>query len=155
MPDTAGELSSSSANPTVSIEWDGSAPVIIDQRRLPDALVRWRLDSVDDVVEAIRTLAVRGAPAIGIAGAYGIVLGLDEGGAENLGPDDMGALTELLDLLRELGGVSQEILHQPEILQRALTILRADFEVCDTYVYRSGAPLPCPITVFGGSSCFT
>jgi medium-chain acyl-[acyl-carrier-protein] hydrolase len=58
----------------------------------------------------------------------------------------------LLGLLRELGGVSQEILQQPEILQRALPILRADFELCDTYVYRAGTPLPCPITVFGGSA---
>nr|MDQ4041980.1 S-methyl-5-thioribose-1-phosphate isomerase [Actinomycetota bacterium] len=63
--------------PITSVRWDGHAPVIIDQRHLPDRLVEWRLASVDDVVEAIRTLAVRGAPAIGIAGGYGVVVGLD------------------------------------------------------------------------------
>ena len=87
MPDPAPLDQSASPVPTVSIAWDGDAPVIIDQRRLPDALVHWRLDSVDEVVEAIRTLAVRGAPAIGITGAYGMVVGLDEAGAADLGPD--------------------------------------------------------------------
>ena len=52
------------------------APVIIDQRQLPGQLVDWRLSTVDAVVEAIRGLAVRGAPAIGITGAYGLVTGL-------------------------------------------------------------------------------
>ena len=60
--------------PIDAVEWDGEAAVIIDQRELPERLVRWRLTGVDEVVEAIRTLAVRGAPAIGIAGAYGVVL---------------------------------------------------------------------------------
>ncbi|HET7027610.1 MAG TPA: hypothetical protein VFI28_07950, partial [Candidatus Limnocylindrales bacterium] len=61
-----------------SVRWDGDAVVVIDQRRLPAALVEWRLATVADVSEAIRTLAVRGAPAIGITGAYGLVIGLDE-----------------------------------------------------------------------------
>jgi methylthioribose-1-phosphate isomerase len=58
--------------------WDRDAVTIIDQRRLPEELVEWRLSSVADVKGAIATLAVRGAPAIGIAAAYGLVIGLDE-----------------------------------------------------------------------------
>jgi methylthioribose-1-phosphate isomerase len=46
--------------------------VIIDQRRLPQEKVEWELRTLEDVCEAIRTLAVRGAPAIGIAGAMGL-----------------------------------------------------------------------------------
>ena len=46
---------------------------IIDQRLLPGALVERELRSLADVRDAIRTLAVRGAPAIGIAGAMGLV----------------------------------------------------------------------------------
>ena len=65
-----------SASRLAAIAWSDDAPVIVDQRRLPDALVEWRLRTVDEVVDAIRTLAVRGAPAIGIAGAYGVALGL-------------------------------------------------------------------------------
>ena len=46
----------------------------IDQRALPHELVRASATSVDAVVEAIATLSVRGAPAIGVFGAYGIAL---------------------------------------------------------------------------------
>src|SRR6478672_4405668 len=61
-----------------SVRWsaDGSAVDIIDQRRLPGRLERRELRTVDDVCDAIRTLAVRGAPAIGIAGAMGLVVAL-------------------------------------------------------------------------------
>ena len=66
------------SGPITSVRWDGDGIVVIDQRRLPADLVEWRLTSVADVVEAIRTLAVRGAPVIGITAAYGVVLGLLE-----------------------------------------------------------------------------
>ena len=64
--------------PIAAVWWDGRTPVIIDQRLLPGEVREWRLETVAQVVEAIRTLAVRGAPAIGIAAAYGIPLGLVE-----------------------------------------------------------------------------
>ena len=54
--------------------WDGDAVGYIDQRELPQNLVVRRARTVDDVVDAIATLAVRGAPAIGIFGAYGCAL---------------------------------------------------------------------------------
>ena len=56
------------------IEWADQKLTIIDQRRLPDALEYLHLQTLEDVVDAIRTLAVRGAPAIGIAAAYGLVV---------------------------------------------------------------------------------
>jgi methylthioribose-1-phosphate isomerase len=46
----------------------------VDQRALPHELLRERATTVDAVVDAIATLAVRGAPAIGVFGAYGIAL---------------------------------------------------------------------------------
>ncbi|MDR1944326.1 MAG: S-methyl-5-thioribose-1-phosphate isomerase [Synergistaceae bacterium] len=58
-----------------TLEWRGEALRIIDQRALPDELVFWDCATVREVAEAIRTLAVRGAPAIGIAAAYGVALG--------------------------------------------------------------------------------
>ncbi len=57
-----------------SVWYDGDAVGYLDQRALPRAVVRERATDVDRVVEAIRTLAVRGAPAIGIFGAYGVAL---------------------------------------------------------------------------------
>ena len=58
-----------------SVRWtdDGRGVRIIDQRLLPGELVERELRTLDDVRDAIRTLAVRGAPAIGIAGAMGLV----------------------------------------------------------------------------------
>ena len=57
------------------IEWRDGAVYILDQRRLPDAIEVLRCDSVPDVVDAIRTLAIRGAPALGVAAAYAVALG--------------------------------------------------------------------------------
>jgi methylthioribose-1-phosphate isomerase len=51
---------------------------IIDQRALPHALVTRVLRSVADVVDAIRSMAVRGAPLIGVAGGYGLALAMRE-----------------------------------------------------------------------------
>ncbi len=57
-----------------AVWWDGDAVGYIDQRRLPHEIVRARATGADDVVDAIAKLAVRGAPCIGIFGAYGVAL---------------------------------------------------------------------------------
>ncbi|WP_280429019.1 S-methyl-5-thioribose-1-phosphate isomerase [Nocardia brasiliensis] len=57
-----------------SLIWDDGALVTIDQRGLPHEVRELRLRTVDEVIDAIRVLAIRGAPAIGIAGAFGVVL---------------------------------------------------------------------------------
>ena len=61
-----------------AVDWnsDGDAVRIIDQRRLPGSLIERDLCTLDDVCDAIRTMAVRGAPAIGVAGAMGIVVAM-------------------------------------------------------------------------------
>jgi methylthioribose-1-phosphate isomerase len=58
---------------------DDDAVVLLDQRRLPLEEVEVRCHSAVDVAEAIRTMVVRGAPAIGIAAAYGIALAAARG----------------------------------------------------------------------------
>ena len=57
-----------------TIEWRGDHVRLIDQRRLPGHLVFLECRSVGDLCEAITTLAVRGAPALGAAGAMGVAL---------------------------------------------------------------------------------
>lgn len=57
-----------------TIDWVDGAVEIIDQTRLPDRLQVLRLSTVDELVDAVRRLAVRGAPALGVAGALGVVL---------------------------------------------------------------------------------
>ncbi|MDQ2663723.1 MAG: S-methyl-5-thioribose-1-phosphate isomerase [Candidatus Eremiobacteraeota bacterium] len=59
---------------TASVAWDDGAIAYLDQRLLPHEERYERARSVDDVVEVIATLAVRGAPAIGAFGAYGVAL---------------------------------------------------------------------------------
>ncbi|MCX4823171.1 S-methyl-5-thioribose-1-phosphate isomerase [Streptomyces sp. NBC_01142] len=65
-----------------SISWNGGAILTTDQRSLPHQESPLRLTTVDGVIDAIRTLAVRGAPAIGIAGAFGVALSALRHGAE-------------------------------------------------------------------------
>lgn len=57
-----------------TIEWCDGSVRIIDQRVLPERLVLVDLRTVDDLCHAIRDLAIRGAPALGVAGAMGIAL---------------------------------------------------------------------------------
>lgn len=63
----------------VRFEEDGPKVVLLDQRRLPDEEVELECRTVDELVEAIRSLAVRGAPAIGVAAAYGVALAVARG----------------------------------------------------------------------------
>ncbi|MGW8601301.1 S-methyl-5-thioribose-1-phosphate isomerase [Streptomyces sp. NPDC055893] len=65
-------MSKSSDQP--SLRWDDNAIVTLDQRALPHERRLLRLSTVDDVITAITTLAVRGAPSIGLAGALGVAL---------------------------------------------------------------------------------
>jgi methylthioribose-1-phosphate isomerase len=58
----------------VRLEEDPPRVVLLDQRRLPDDEVEVACGSAADVAEAIRTMVVRGAPAIGVAAAYGLAL---------------------------------------------------------------------------------
>lgn len=61
-------------NALTSLHWNEGAIDFIDQRLLPHETVVRRAQTADDVIDAIRTLAVRGAPCIGIFGAYGAAL---------------------------------------------------------------------------------
>ena len=70
-----------------TVVWEGDAgtgaAVAIDQTRLPGALVHLRLKTAQSVWDALRCLAIRGAPAIGVGAAFGVVLGAREGAARD------------------------------------------------------------------------
>jgi len=57
-----------------TIDWVDGAIHLIDQTRLPDALVVLRITEPEGLIDAIARLAVRGAPALGVAGAMGTAL---------------------------------------------------------------------------------
>jgi medium-chain acyl-[acyl-carrier-protein] hydrolase len=52
--------------------------------------------------------------------------------------------------LRHLNGTPESVLQNAELMQLVLPIVRADFAVCETYVYSTEEPLDCPISAFGG-----
>ena len=60
--------------PQEIVRLEPEAVVMLDQRRLPDEVFYLECRSAAEVAEAIRTLAVRGAPVLGIAAAYGYAL---------------------------------------------------------------------------------
>ena len=65
-----------------TIRWKGGVDghlVLLDQTRLPMETVYIECRTAEEVWQAIRRLAVRGAPAIGVAAAYGVCVGVNEG----------------------------------------------------------------------------
>ena len=82
-------MAATELRPERIVRLDGATVVLLDQRRLPDEEVDVRCDTTAELVEAIRTLAVRGAPAIGVAAAYGLAAAATRG-------EDVGAAIESL-----------------------------------------------------------
>ena len=62
-----------------TIEWTEDGVVMIDQRLLPRQQVFVRCRTYQEVAEAIKTMVIRGAPAIGVAAAMGVALGVQQG----------------------------------------------------------------------------
>jgi len=57
-----------------TVDWKDNSVIMIDQTKLPNELVFVKYTDYNDVAQAIRTLVVRGAPAIGVSGAFGMAL---------------------------------------------------------------------------------
>lgn len=57
-----------------TIEWKDNNVVMIDQTKLPNKLVYVKMDNYQQIADAIKNLVVRGAPAIGVSGAFGLAL---------------------------------------------------------------------------------
>ena len=61
-----------------TVDWVDDCVDMVDQTRLPQELVRLRVRDVATLIDAIERLAVRGAPAIGVAGAFGVAIAYTE-----------------------------------------------------------------------------
>ena len=68
-----------------TIEWRGDHAVLIDQTRLPQDVVWLDVGDVDTMIDAIKRLSVRGAPAIGVAGGFAVALAAQRADREGLG----------------------------------------------------------------------
>jgi len=65
-----------------TVEWKDNKVVMIDQTKLPNELVFVEYDDYQDVANAIKTMVVRGAPAIGVSGAFGLALAVLQSNAQ-------------------------------------------------------------------------
>ncbi len=101
--------------------------VLLDQRRLPGEEAELECRSAAEVAEAIRTLAVRGAPAIGIAAAYGYALAV----ARGEDPDEAAAvLAASRPTAVNLTWALDEVRAAPDPAERAREIHREEVDRC-------------------------
>lgn len=132
-----------------SIEWRDGSLYIIDQTKLPAEEIVIELETAEQVWDAIRQLKVRGAPAIGIAGAYGFYLGIRDFKGETLDsimqegrrlsdylnssrPTAVNlswALNHILEILNDQKGSSIPELKK-QILKAAVSIHDEDRQLC-------------------------
>jgi methylthioribose-1-phosphate isomerase len=109
------------------VRLEGDAVVLLDQRRLPGEEIELRCGSAAEVAEAIRVLAIRGAPAIGVAAAYGLALAARRG-------EDLDAAYDVLLASRptavNLRWALDELRAEPTA-ERALALHEAEVERCE------------------------
>lgn len=80
------------------VQWDEASDTLrlLDQTALPERTAYLTIRTIDDLVAAIATLAVRGAPALGVAGAMGVVVALDEAAAHGWSEPELHAAIDRL-----------------------------------------------------------
>ncbi len=84
--------------PFKAIEWRDNRVILLDQTLIPTAEEYVPFDSVAPLITAIQKLVVRGAPALGVAGAYGVVVAMDEAVRKNWSSSE---LEKTIDNLRD------------------------------------------------------
>jgi len=105
------------------LRWTGRALELLDQRKLPFAVEYLTCRSSDEVADAIHALAVRGAPAIGIAAAWGVVLAAQASDADGVAD----AATQLEPALQRLNAARPTAVNLAWALARMRAALaRAD-----------------------------
>ncbi|SHG99881.1 S-methyl-5-thioribose-1-phosphate isomerase [Streptoalloteichus hindustanus] len=131
------------------MEWVDGHIVTIDQTTLPE-ITPLRLSTVDDVVDAIRRLAVRGAPLIGVTGALGVALSARLSGESGYDPERVRADAERIASARPTAvnlrwAVNQVLPHvdagQDAVLAAALELLEADVRTNEALARRGAALL--------------
>jgi methylthioribose-1-phosphate isomerase len=80
------------------IEWTENGVVMLDQRRLPGEEINHTYTDYQDVAKAIREMVIRGAPAIGVAAAMGVAIGVQKSKAKSIGELKL-EFTQICDVL--------------------------------------------------------
>jgi len=103
--------------PVPTLRWVDDHLRLLDQRVLPQTVEFLEIRDIDSLAEAIRTLAVRGAPAIGLAAAYGAVIAAIT--TKNR-PDQRHRIDQLLDVLAGTRPTAVNLFHCIEIQRQVL-----------------------------------
>jgi methylthioribose-1-phosphate isomerase len=133
-----------------TIQWTGAGVVMIDQTRLPREQVFVTCRSYLEVAQAIRSMVVRGAPAIGVAAAMGIALGVQEGADFATVCDTLArtrptavnlfwAIERMRRLRADLDGAPEAELRR-RMIEEACRIRLEDIAICQA-IGQNGAPL--------------
>lgn len=133
-----------------TIQWTGDGVVMIDQTRLPREQVFVTCKTYEEVAEAIRTMVIRGAPAIGVAAAMGVALGVRQGADFATVCDTLAAtrptavnlfwaIERMKALYRSMNGASPNEL-TGKMIQEAQQIRLEDIAICKA-IGRNGADL--------------
>ncbi|NIP71563.1 MAG: S-methyl-5-thioribose-1-phosphate isomerase [Gammaproteobacteria bacterium] len=108
-----------------AVRWEEGALVLLDQRQLPQRQEYLRLEEAAGVAAAIRDMVVRGAPAIGIAAAYGVVVAARARCAQS-GADWKGLIEQDLALLAGARPTAVNLTWALERMGRAIEHARGD-----------------------------
>jgi len=104
------------------IEWTDAGVVMLDQRRLPVEVIRYTYTDYREVARAIQTMVIRGAPAIGVAAAMGVALGVLHSPARNI--DDLRAeFPEICDTLARTRPTAVDLFWAIERMKRTFAQL--------------------------------
>jgi len=106
-----------------TIDWQDGHIVAIDQTRLPAELALLQIHTVEELIDAIKRLAIRGAPALGVAGALGVVLA---DGDRELAQRLKAARPTAVNLA---WGVDRVLSRPDALLAEALSVLEGDVTV--------------------------
>lgn len=135
-----------------AVTWSDGKLLLLDQRRLPHQETIIDCTSIEMVFDAIRTLTVRGAPAIGIAAAYGLLVGLEKNehfedefhrrceyliSARPTAVNLAWAVNRMRDLCHSLGASDNK---WKRLLQEAISIHEEDIAMCHA-IGDAGLPL--------------
>ena len=126
-----------------TIDWLDGHIVAIDQTKLPGELTLMEIHTVADLVEAIKRLAIRGAPALGAAGALGAAMAVRDGPADGEIAAEIAAIRTARPTAVNLAwGVDQALARRAEgpdaVLAAALAVLEADV-ACNRALAERGA----------------
>lgn len=120
-----------------TLEWENNRLKLIDQTKLPDELTYVYCDNYEDVIVAIKDMIVRGAPAIGVAAAFGMALG-------NIHGENMDKVAEELKAARptaiNLFWAVDRVAKSEDPLEEALKMYQEDIDT-NLAIGRHGAEI--------------